>query len=104
MAQPAGQSPRRTSQRLATATQSVSANTSAMLVPLNGNQPLAVGNQNQNPNILINLQPNVNVKVDGTGLDTFIPVIPKVQTEDIKELFKVKYLTPISMAHPPTTG
>ena len=36
---------------------------------------------------------NVNVKVDGAGLDTFVPVIPDVRTEDIKELFKVKYLT-----------
>ena len=55
--------------------------------------PQAAGNQHHNPNIPINLQPNVNVKVDGTGLDTFVPVIPEVQTEDIKELFKVKYLT-----------
>ena len=95
MARPAGQSPTRTSQRLATATQSGNANPSATLVPLNGNQSLAVENQNQNPNITINLQPNVNVKVDGAGLDTFVPVIPEVRTEDIKELFKVKYLTKI---------
>ena len=96
MARPVGQSPKRTSQRLA----SGNANQSVTLVPPNGNQPLAVvnqplaaGNQNQNPNIPINLQPNVNVKVDGAGLDTFVPVIPEVRTEDITELFKVKYLT-----------
>ena len=96
MARPVGQSPKRTSQRLA----SGNANTSVTLVPPNGNQslavvnqPIAAGNQNQNPNIPINLQPNVNVKVDGAGLDTFVPVIPEVRTEDIKELFKVKYLT-----------
>ena len=58
-----------------------------------GNQNQPAGNQNQNPNVPINLQPNVNVKVDGAGLDTFVPVIPDVRTEDIKELFKVKYLT-----------
>ena len=93
MARPAGQSPTQTSQRLATATQLVNVNPSTTLVPLNGNRPLAAGNQNQNPSIPINLQPNVNVKVDGAGLDTFVPVIPEVRTEDIKELFKVKYLT-----------
>ena len=27
------------------------------------------------------------------GLDTFVPVIPEICAEDIKELFKVKYLT-----------
>ena len=70
-----------------------SANPSATLVPFNGNQPLAVGNQNQNPNIPINLQPHDNVKVDGAGLDTFVSVIPVVRTEAIKELSKVKYLT-----------
>ena len=96
MARPAGQSPTRTSQRLA----SGNANASVALAPPNGNQPLAAvnqpiaaGNQNQNPNIPINLQPNVNVKVDGAGLDTFVPVIPEVRTEDTKELFKVKCLT-----------
>ena len=35
----------------------------------------------------------MSVKVDGAGLDTFVPVIPEVRTEDIKALFKVQYLT-----------
>ena len=67
---------------------------------MSGNQqPLAARNQNQTPNIPINLQPNVNVepnvsvKVDGTGLDMFVPVISEIYREDVKELFKVKYLT-----------
>ena len=85
MTQPNGRSPSRTGLRSQTG--------AANLVPPNGNQLQPAGNQNQNPNIPINLQPNVNVKVDGAGLDTFVPVIPEVRTEDIKELFKVKYLT-----------
>ena len=82
-------SPQRTGLR----SQTANTDAAATLVPPTGNRPQAAGNQNQNPNIPINLQPNVNVKVDGAGLDTFVPVIPEVQTEDIKELFKVKYLT-----------
>ena len=85
MTQSNGRSPLRTGLRSQTGT--------ANLVPSNGNQLQPAGNQNQNPNIPINLQPNVNVKVDGAGLDTFVPVIPEVRAEDIKELFKVKYLT-----------
>ena len=73
--------------------QNANTNAAATLVPPTGNHPQVAENQNQNPNTPINLQPNVNVKVDGAGLDTFVPVIPEVQTEDIKELFKVKYLT-----------
>ena len=99
MSQSNGRSPVRTGLRSQTGT--------ANLVPPNGNQLQPVGNQNQpvvnqnqpagsqnqNPNIPVNLQPNVNVKVDGAGLDTYVPVIPDVRTEDIKELFKVKFLT-----------
>ena len=73
--------------------QTANSNAAATMVPPNGNQPRAEGDQNKNPDIPINLQPNVRVKVDGAGLDTFAPVIPEIRTEDIKELFKVKYLT-----------
>ena len=58
-----------------------------------GNANPPAENENINPNVPINLQPNVSVKVDVTGLDTFVPVIPEVRTEDTKEIFKVKYLT-----------
>ena len=61
----------------------------------NGRSPRKYGptERNINLNIPINLQPNSNVKVNGAGIDTFVPVIPEVRTEDIKELFRVKYLT-----------
>ena len=89
MTQSNGRSPGRTGLR----SQAGNANPTTNLVPPNGNQPQLAGNQNINPSIPINLQPNVNIKVDGTGLDTFVPVIPEVRTQAIKELFKVRYLT-----------
>ena len=79
-------------QRTGLLSQTANTNAAATLVSPTGNQPQAAWSQNQNPNILINIQPNVSVKVDGAGLNTFVPIIPKVCTEDIKELFKVKYL------------
>ena len=39
--------------------------------------------------------PNINVTVDGAGLDTYIPAIPEVRETDIQQQFKVKILTPI---------
>ena len=91
MTQSSGRSPLRTGLRSQTG--------AVNLVQPNGNQLQPSRNQNQNPNIPINLQPNVSVKVDGAGLDTFIPVIPDVRTENIKELFKVKYLTKLDGEH-----
>ena len=88
MTQSTGVSPLRTGLR----SHAANSNVTSTLVPVNGSQPQAAGNQNANPNIPINLQPNARVKVDGAGLDTSVPVIPKVRAQDIKELFKVKYL------------
>ena len=47
--------------------------------------------ENVNPNILR----DVNVTVDGTGLDTMIPVIPKANKTDIKAGFKFAVLAEI---------
>ena len=89
MAQSADTSPRRTG----LCSQTGDLNATANMVPPNRNQPQVAGNQNLNPNIPINVQPKVSIKVDGAWLDMFVPVIPEVRTEDTKELFKVKYLT-----------
>ena len=49
------------------------------------------GSENANPNLR-----DVNVTVDGHGLDTMIPTIPKPNKEDIKAGFRFKILTAIS--------
>ena len=38
---------------------------------------------------------NINVQLDGTALDTFIPKIPKADHAAIKEKFKYEVLTPL---------
>ena len=43
----------------------------------------------ENPN------PNINVQLNRTALDTFIPKIPKVDHAAIKEKFKYEVLTPL---------
>ena len=89
MAQSTGVSPMQTGLR----SQTGNSNATAQIISTNGSQPQAAWNQNHNPNIPNNLNPNISVKVDGAGLNAFVPVIPEVCAEDIKELFKVKYLT-----------
>lgn len=44
-----------------------------------------------------NTDPNINVTVAGTGLDTFIPTIPKAHEADILAKFKYKKLTKVKM-------
>ena len=48
------------------------------------------GNKNQNPNLR-----DVNVTVEGQGLDMIIPTIPKPNKADIKAGFKTQVLTAI---------
>ena len=49
------------------------------------------GSENANPNLR-----DVNVTVDGHGLDTMIPTIPRPNKEDIKAGFRFKILTAIA--------
>ena len=42
-----------------------------------------------------NPNPNMNVQLNGTALDTFIPKIPKADHAAIKEKFKYEVLTPL---------
>ena len=48
------------------------------------------GDENQNPNLR-----DVNVTVDGHGLDIMIPTIPKPNKADIKAGFKFQVLTEV---------
>ena len=65
------------------------------LSPTTGNQNATSGSasdlENNNPNITVRL----------SGLDMFIPTIPKVNESDIKAKFKTDAITPIVS---PTTG
>ena len=48
------------------------------------------GDKNRNPNLR-----DVNVTVEGQGLDVMIPTIPKPNKADIKAGFKIQVLTVI---------
>ena len=48
------------------------------------------GDKNRNPNLR-----DVNVTVEGQGLDVMIPTIPKPNKADIKAGFKIQVLTAI---------
>ena len=50
------------------------------------------GDENCNPNVH-----DVNVTVEGTGLDCMIPVIPGADKADIKACFKFAVLTEIKV-------
>ena len=59
------------------------------LAPTTANQPATSGPMPGSQNI------NPNITVRASGLDTYIPTIPKVNESDIKAKFKTDSITPI---------